>query len=1193
MGPTIATSFSTSRDGTIDSTGLTPRRRASWREVILSAFTVDKNKTFLMDVLFWHTRQPDGGRHENCVQMLTVYHQDEWNDRPCSQRMNYICKRAVCPNGWRNNGAMCYNFVAFGPLNWTLSEAACKREGAHLVSIHSQQEQNFIYLNLGQYSSGYEWWLGLNDIDEEGTYVWSDGTLTNVLFWDQHEPSGGIEDCVHMSRLLHQNTWNDRPCHQGMRYICKKAIDNEAPVIICPASLILETDPGQSFASVPLLDVISATDNFGIFSVTIEVDSVPLRNADAILSLKTSSYSIRYTVSDATYNSAMCETNIIVVDKTAPTFLVGCPSNINHFINTSLVSTPVSWPTLNASDPSQPLLWNSSHQPNDLFPVGNATLVTYTVTDQYGNYVSCNFTVTVTGVGLDCPENVTTVAQPGSTSTNVSLETPTIFFRGSRKDVLYSFADDNPLGNETGEGIVHVHSEYLARDVFHVGETSVSYCIQETGVQCQFYVSVIGRCASTTTADGLSWPETLEGFIAESIERCPVTTTNVGLPLAVRNCSVIEPPVYLQWGEPEPRDCGDAVSVHDIAKVNISGSNVAEVAKYLSNQSSATPFSAEGLYVISQVLMKIAETGSGDVEVTEAVLETVNNIILKADTSTVSNASSSTSSIVQSVQTQVSLTLQQEGHVSIRQDTVNVEAVSLDPEKASGGFSFVSVRRPGQVETPQDESLVGAEVETFFNTNEIPTDIDVVASVFLPGNIANSTKPTVGNTSQLQASFLIYADDTLFQSASIRKYREQNNSTRKVAGSVVSLTVENVELDNLIEPLVIKFRTPISSASAELDIKSTRCVSWDFGLEDGVGDWSTAGCTLAVSTSERISCHCSHATNFAILVNVKGQLWDASIRRTLDIISQVGCVLSIIALVITLTTYLSIRKLRNGKSRQIFIHFCFSLLMLYIVFLAGVDNAKGSGGGCVFVAALLHYLTLSTMMWMAVEARNMYISTVKVFPEDRPWYILKACVIAWGSPLIVLTITLATATNHYGAMHYCFLRPGLVLYIGLLTPIGLILIHNIVTFVLVMRSLLTVKEASGSQQISKRLQNAAGISVLLGLTWCFGFLAINEAVFAFQLIFCLANSFQGVAVFIMFCVRREEVRTGIAPYMKRLCCGRDCSMPELHPSRSYDVALVLSSASESSTSNTPGTKIDTSVSETQEGVAFFRYIQEV
>ena len=57
---------------------------------------------------------------------------------------------------------------------------------------------------------------------------------------------------------------------------------------------------------------------------------------------------------------------------------------------------------------------------------------------------------------------------------------------------------------------------------------------------------------------------------------------------------------------------------------------------------------------------------------------------------------------------------------------------------------------------------------------------------------------------------------------------------------------------------------------------------------------------------------------------------------------------------------------------------------------------KDSSGGCAFVAALLHYLTLTTMMWMAVEARNMYVSTVKVFPEYTPRYMVKACLVAWG-----------------------------------------------------------------------------------------------------------------------------------------------------------------------------------------------------
>ncbi|XP_038052395.1 adhesion G-protein coupled receptor G6-like [Patiria miniata] len=618
-------------------------------------------------------------------------------------------------------------------------------------------------------------------------------------------------------------------------------------------------------------------------------------------------------------------------------------------------------------------------------------------------------------------------------------------------------------------------------------------------------------------------------------------------------------------------------------QVEVSTGNVVEVAEFLASQTSESQEGAKDVELVSNILANIVMAGSGDTEVTKLVLETVNNVIMSGGETPDSQApdfnGSSSSAIIQSLESQVSLSLRQEGNFSIRQDTIHVEAVSLDPTLAQNGLSFVSVRHPGQG-SPQEGSLVGTEVQTFMDSSNIPLSIDVLASVQLPRNIIDLIQSSDSDSSaKLQASFLIYADDTLFQSTSIRENRGEKNSTRKVAGSVVSLTVENTELVNLTEPVVIKFKAPDHTTSEELE--TIQCVSWDFELEDGVGDWSPAGCARTQLHNEQVSCNCDHATNFAILVDVKGQapdgLIDAPAKKALDIISQVGCALSIIALAITLIIYLAIRKLRSGKSRQIFIHFCFSLFMLYVVFLAGVDAAKATTGGCAFVAALLHYLTLSTMMWMAVEARNMYVSTVKVFPEDTPHYMLKACLIAWGSPLIVLTITLAAASHHYGNEHYCFIEPGLVLYLGLLAPIGLILIHNIITFILVMRSLLKVREASHSQQISKRLQNAVAISALMGVTWCFGFLAIEGATFAFQLIFCLANSLQGVVVFIMFCVRREEVRSAIAPYLNRI--SRRLTIAR--PAKSNDTELVSTSAGPTSASSIKTFSSDVSISGTQ------------
>lgn len=72
------------------------------------------------------------------------------------------------------------------------------------------------------------------------------------------------------------------------------------------------------------------------------------------------------------------------------------------------------------------------------------------------------------------------------------------------------------------------------------------------------------------------------------------------------------------------------------------------------------------------------------------------------------------------------------------------------------------------------------------------------------------------------------------------------------------------------------------------------------------------------------------------------------------------------------------------------------MLCLYLVFLFGIDYAAHMDVACVTVGALLHYFTLTTMMWMGVEALNMYLMIVRVFDEEGPCFLTKACVIAWG-----------------------------------------------------------------------------------------------------------------------------------------------------------------------------------------------------
>ncbi|XP_070563250.1 protein jagged-1-like [Ptychodera flava] len=128
-----------------------------------------------------------------------------------------------CKNGWeaRAGSEDCY-FFSIQTRTWQNSRSACQNEAdySELASIHSSGEDDWISSRIGVFT-----WIGLNDIDVEGQFVWSDGTDVVFTNWAPGEPDdGGFiggEDCV--EKLA---TWFDSRCGQTRRYVCKR--DKEA-----------------------------------------------------------------------------------------------------------------------------------------------------------------------------------------------------------------------------------------------------------------------------------------------------------------------------------------------------------------------------------------------------------------------------------------------------------------------------------------------------------------------------------------------------------------------------------------------------------------------------------------------------------------------------------------------------------------------------------------------------------------------------------------------------------------------------------------------------------------------------------------------------------------------------------------------------------------------------------------------------
>jgi len=120
-----------------------------------------------------------------------------------------------------NDGS--YAFCLKAPRTFWDAEADCQKRGGHLASIHSEDQQKAIAYGSFASSNGVwsNWWIGLNDVDSEGSFAWTDGTPLDYSNWFGAEPNnaGGVEHCVHIHG--HEaGLWNDIPCENVRPYIC-------------------------------------------------------------------------------------------------------------------------------------------------------------------------------------------------------------------------------------------------------------------------------------------------------------------------------------------------------------------------------------------------------------------------------------------------------------------------------------------------------------------------------------------------------------------------------------------------------------------------------------------------------------------------------------------------------------------------------------------------------------------------------------------------------------------------------------------------------------------------------------------------------------------------------------------------------------------------------------------------------------
>ena len=143
-------------------------------------------------------------------------------DNDCDQMVD---EEAVCPCPSLIEQDSIYLFCE-NQIAWGAAFDFCAQQQFTLTSIQSQAENEVLFAQMQMYGFS-DTWIGLNDLNQEGSFEWSDQSPMNYTRWGEGEPNdagGNGEDCGIILMENRQSRWDDRACSRQYSYICERLI---------------------------------------------------------------------------------------------------------------------------------------------------------------------------------------------------------------------------------------------------------------------------------------------------------------------------------------------------------------------------------------------------------------------------------------------------------------------------------------------------------------------------------------------------------------------------------------------------------------------------------------------------------------------------------------------------------------------------------------------------------------------------------------------------------------------------------------------------------------------------------------------------------------------------------------------------------------------------------------------------------
>ena len=105
--------------------------------------------------------------------------------------------------------------------NYGDAKARCEFDGAGFLAIPRSQAENDFLISL---LPNQEFWIGIDDIEEEGNFVAVDGREITWTNWETGQPNGGAsENAVSVSRW--NGRWNDEAVGTSYSWVCSSYIE--------------------------------------------------------------------------------------------------------------------------------------------------------------------------------------------------------------------------------------------------------------------------------------------------------------------------------------------------------------------------------------------------------------------------------------------------------------------------------------------------------------------------------------------------------------------------------------------------------------------------------------------------------------------------------------------------------------------------------------------------------------------------------------------------------------------------------------------------------------------------------------------------------------------------------------------------------------------------------------------------------